>query len=52
MTHPQATVALRAAALRPSIGPWATLRYLQRRGCPTALYTLARVLRAAQTFGA
>lgn len=51
MTHPLAAVAIRAASLRPTIGAWAAFRMVQRAGCPVGLYTLARVLRAAQKEG-
>lgn len=45
--HHHAAVAVRAAALRKSIGPWAALRFVQRRGCPARLFHLACTLRAA-----
>lgn len=51
MMHPQAAIAIRAASLRPTIGAWAAYRMVQRAGCPVELYTLARVLRAAQKAG-
>lgn len=48
MTY-QAFHAIRAAKLRQTIGHWAAWRYCQKRGIPTRLYTLARVLEAAQS---
>lgn len=50
-THPHAITAIRAASLRPSIGPWAALRFVQRRNCPVALYRLACQLRAVKNLG-
>lgn len=49
-TNPQAVHAIRAAKLRPTIGRWAAKRYCERRGVPSHLYTLARVLEAAHNF--
>lgn len=47
--HPQAEAALKAA--KGNFGPWATKRFLAKRGVPTHLYTLARVLEAARRAG-
>lgn len=44
MSHPHAKAAVRAAQNWTSWGRFAALRYAQRRGCPTALIALARLL--------
>jgi len=44
--HPQATVALRAAQLYPTIGRFAARRFCERHGVPVRLYYLARQLAA------
>lgn len=46
-----AQTAIRAAKLYPSIGRYAALRYVQRRGVPERLYYLARMLEAANRAG-
>jgi hypothetical protein len=46
--HPHAYHAIRAAQNRHIWGYWATLKFIQHRGVPHRLYTLAQVLENAK----
>jgi hypothetical protein len=46
--HPHAHHAIRAAQNRHIWGYWATLKFIQHRGVPHRLYTLAQVLENAK----
>lgn len=46
--HPQAYHAIRAAKNLRVWGRYATRRYLEKNNVPMSLYTLARVLEAAE----
>ena len=50
-SHPQAIVAIRAAAMRRTIGHWAAWRYCAKRGCPHSLFVIALVLQEASSAG-
>ena len=49
--HPQAYHAVRAAELRPQIGPYAAQRYCINHDVPERLYILARILRSCVLAG-
>ncbi len=46
--HPDAHHAIRAAKNLKSWGRYATIRYLEKKGVPMSLFTLARVLEASK----